>query len=85
VPRVTERTPEPRERILAAALDVLETEGVSALTARRAASSAATPVPAVYELFGDKAGSVRELFFEGLGTSNGTTVSWSRPTTSSPT
>lgn len=68
MPSVKERTPELRERILAAALDVLENERVPALTTRRVASSAATSVPAVYELFGDNVGLVRELFFEGFRT-----------------
>jgi AcrR family transcriptional regulator len=44
----------------------LASEGVAGFTARRVAEGAATSVPAVYELFGDKAGLVREVFFEGF-------------------
>src|SRR4030095_12626630 len=40
--------------------------GVAACTTRRVAEGAATSPPAVYELFGDKAGLVREMFFEGF-------------------
>ena len=36
------------------------------LTTRAVARAAGTSVPAVYELFGDKAGLVRELFFTGF-------------------
>ena len=36
------------------------------LTTRRVAEQAQTSTPAVYELFGDKAGLVREIFFEGF-------------------
>ena len=68
MPRTKERTPELRDRILAATVAVLATEGLPAVTARRVARSAETSVPAVYELFGDKAGLVRALFFEGFGT-----------------
>ena len=35
-------------------------------TTRRVAEQASTSTPAVYELFGDKAGLVREVFFEGF-------------------
>jgi AcrR family transcriptional regulator len=48
------------------AVSVLETDGLAALTARRLAARADASVPAVYELFGDKAGLVREVFFEGF-------------------
>jgi AcrR family transcriptional regulator len=39
---------------------------VAGFTARRIAREAATSIPAVYELFGDKAGLLREVFFEGF-------------------
>ena len=60
------RTPELRDRVLDAALTMLADEGVTGFTTRRVAQEAATSLPAVYELFGDKAGLVRELFFEGF-------------------
>jgi len=55
-----------RERVLAAALDMLASDGVAGFTTRRVAQHANTSTPAVYELFGDKAGLVREVFFEGF-------------------
>ena len=64
--RPKERTPALRDRMVDVAVSVLETDGVGALTARRLASGAETSVPAVYELFGDKGGLVREVFFEGF-------------------
>jgi AcrR family transcriptional regulator len=45
---------------------MLSTEGVEGFTTRRIARGAETSTPAVYELFGDKAGLVREVFFEGF-------------------
>jgi AcrR family transcriptional regulator len=66
VPRPKLRTPELRDQVLRAALDVLASGGIEQLTARRVARAAGTSVPAVYELFGDKAGLVRALFFEGF-------------------
>jgi len=55
-----------RERVLAAALDLLRHHGVQAVTARAVASAAGTSTPAVYELFGDKRGLARALYFEGF-------------------
>jgi AcrR family transcriptional regulator len=52
--------------VLVAALGTLEREGVARFTTRRVASSAQTSTPAVYELFGDKAGLVRAVFFLGF-------------------
>jgi AcrR family transcriptional regulator len=66
VPRAKQRTPELREQVLSAALDLLGREGVGAFTARGIALEADTSPPALYELFGDKAGLLRELFFEGF-------------------
>ena len=60
------RTAELRERVLTAALATLTERGVGGLTARGVAQEAATSVPAVYELFGDKAGVVRAIFFAGF-------------------
>jgi AcrR family transcriptional regulator len=55
-----------RERVLEAAMDMLARDGVAQFTTRRLAQRAGTSTPAVYELFGDKAGLVREVFFEGF-------------------
>lgn len=66
MPRAKQRTPELRAHLLQVALQVLASDGVAGLTTRRVAADAATSPPAVYELFGDKAGLVREVFFEGF-------------------
>jgi len=47
-------------------VEVLAREGPGGLTTRGVAGAAETSTPAVYELFGDKAGLVREVFFEGF-------------------
>ena len=52
--------------MLKVALDTLASEGVAGFTTRTIAAEASTSTPAVYELFGDKAGLVREVFFEGF-------------------
>jgi AcrR family transcriptional regulator len=52
--------------VLTVAVDLLAEEGAAGLTARSLAARAETSAPAVYELFGDKAGVVRELYFEGF-------------------
>src|SRR5262249_34695440 len=66
MPRAKQRTPEMRERVLQAAFDMLASDGVAEFTTRRLAQRAGTSTPAVYELFGDKAGLVREVFFESF-------------------
>jgi AcrR family transcriptional regulator len=66
MPRAKQRTPELRSRLLEAAVATLNEEGVARLTTRRVAEQAGTSVPAVYELFDDKAGLVRAIFFEGF-------------------
>jgi len=66
MPRTKRRTPELRERVLAEAVDLLAEEGAAGLTARSLAARAETSAPALYELFGDKSGVVRELYFEGF-------------------
>jgi AcrR family transcriptional regulator len=68
MPRPKQRTPELRDQVLRTAVAMLASDGVAAFTTRRVAQGAATSVPAVYELFGDKAGLVREIFFEGFRT-----------------
>ncbi len=52
-----------RDRVLDVAVATLADGGVESFTARRVAADASTSVAAVYELFGDKGGLVREIFF----------------------
>ena len=66
MPRAKQRTEDLRERGLAGALAVLDEEGVAGLTTRAVAGRANASLPAVYEVFGDKAGIVREVFFHGF-------------------
>jgi AcrR family transcriptional regulator len=66
VPRAKQRTPELRDHVLSVAVATLAADGVAGFTTRRVAEQAHTSTPAVYELFGDKAGLVREVFFEGF-------------------
>jgi AcrR family transcriptional regulator len=66
VPRPKQRTPQLRDHVLSVAVELLAVEGVSGFTARRVAQEAETSTPAVYELFGDKGGLIREMFFEGF-------------------
>ncbi|MGB3480778.1 MAG: TetR/AcrR family transcriptional regulator [Mycobacterium sp.] len=66
MPRAKQRTPELRDRVLAVAVEVLGQDGIAGFTTRRVAQRAGTSVPAVYELFHDKSGLVREVYFEGF-------------------
>ncbi|QYG91898.1 TetR/AcrR family transcriptional regulator [Iamia sp. SCSIO 61187] len=66
MPPAKQRTPALRDHLLRVAVDVLAREGVAGFTTRRVARAASTSPPAVYELFGDKAGLVRAVFFEGF-------------------
>jgi AcrR family transcriptional regulator len=66
VPRAKQRTGQLREHILQVAVAMLAADGVEAFTTRKVAQQAHTSPPAVYELFGDKAGLVREVFFAGF-------------------
>ena len=66
MPRPKQRTPQLRDRVLQTAVDTLTSTGVAGFTTRKVAEGAGTSTPAVYELFGDKAGLVREMFFEGF-------------------
>ena len=66
MPRVKQRTDALRERGLASAMAVLAEEGVVGLTTRTVARRANASLPAIYEVFGDKAGIVRSVFFEGF-------------------
>jgi AcrR family transcriptional regulator len=63
---VRQRTDALRERGVASALAVLAEEGVAGLTTRSVARRAEASLPAMYEVFGDKAGLIREVFFEGF-------------------
>ncbi len=66
MPRTKLRTPALRDQVLRAAVATLADEGVAGFTTRRVAAEASTSIPAVYELFGDKSGLVREVFFDGF-------------------
>ncbi|MCG8591297.1 MAG: TetR/AcrR family transcriptional regulator [Proteobacteria bacterium] len=66
MPRPKQRTPELKQRVLDAALALLATRDVAGLTTREVARRARTSPPAIYELFGDKQGLVREIFYEGF-------------------
>src|SRR3954452_22938376 len=66
MPRPKQRTPELRDRLLDVAIATLSEEGIARFTTRRVAERAGTSVPAVYELFDDKAGLVRAMFVEGF-------------------
>ncbi|MFC4948151.1 TetR/AcrR family transcriptional regulator [Pseudonocardia sp. GCM10023141] len=66
MPRLKQRTDTLRERGVASALAVLAEEGAAALTTRTVARRAEASVPAIYEVFGDKAGLIREVFFHGF-------------------
>jgi AcrR family transcriptional regulator len=66
LPRPKQRTPELHDHVLSVAIELLARDGVAGFTARSVAREAQTSTPAVYELFGDKGGLIRELFFEGF-------------------
>jgi AcrR family transcriptional regulator len=66
MPRAKQRTEQLRGHIVQVAVAMLAADGVGGLTTRKVAEQAQTSPPAVYELFGDKAGLVREVFFEGF-------------------
>jgi hypothetical protein len=68
VPRQTQRTPELRARVLCESLAVLAADEPARFTTPSRRPRARTWTPAVYELFGDKAGLVRGMFFEGFRT-----------------
>ncbi len=66
MPRPKQRTDELREHVLETALGWLAREGAAGFTTRSVAREAGTSTPAVYELFGDKGGLLREVYFEGF-------------------
>lgn len=66
MPRPKLRTPELRDHVLVTAEATIARDGVEGFTTKRIATDAATSVPAIYEMFGDKNGLLRELFFVGF-------------------
>lgn len=66
MPRKKLRTDALRDALLAEALTLLERGGATAVTARAVAAAAGTSPPAVYELFGNKSGLARAMYFEGF-------------------
>lgn len=66
MPRPKLRDEDLRDRLVTAGLEVLLAEGPIAVTARHVATAAGTSTAALYELFGDKGGLIREVFFEGF-------------------
>jgi AcrR family transcriptional regulator len=66
VPRAKQRTPELRGHVVDVAVATVADHGVAGFTTRGLAAAAGTSVPAVYELFGDRAGVLRAVFFEGF-------------------
>jgi AcrR family transcriptional regulator len=66
VPRPRTHDQHLRVRLIDEAGRLLSAEGPAALTTRRLAERADTSASAVYSLFGDKAGLVREMFGEGF-------------------
>lgn len=65
MPRAKLRTDRLRDDVLAAAMELVEGDR-TALTARAVAGAAQTSTAAVYELFGDKAGVLRAVFYEAF-------------------
>lgn len=47
-------------------MELLAGDGIAGFTTRSVARNADTSTPAVYELFGNRAGLLREVFFEGF-------------------
>jgi AcrR family transcriptional regulator len=66
LPRPKQRTPELRDRAIRTAVALLAADGVAGFTTRRVAEAAETSIAAVYELFGDRAGLVREVYLAGF-------------------
>jgi AcrR family transcriptional regulator len=61
--RPKEHGTETREKLLAAATEIIGREGIGALTVRRVAEQVGTTTRAVYSLFGDKEGLLRALYY----------------------
>jgi AcrR family transcriptional regulator len=60
------RTEQLRDRLLEEALRLLEVEGPTAIRARTVSDAAGSSTASLYELFGDKSGLVRALFYESF-------------------
>lgn len=56
------------EHILAVAADLLETEGVAAVTTRAVCKAAGVTAPTLYHHFGDKNGLLGAVITQGLNT-----------------
>jgi AcrR family transcriptional regulator len=55
-----------RDQVLRTAVALLAQQGVAGFTTRKVAESASTSPSAIYEMFKDKEGLVREVFYEGF-------------------
>ncbi|MFF9340328.1 MULTISPECIES: TetR/AcrR family transcriptional regulator [unclassified Streptomyces] len=58
--------PTPRQKIVLAAAELLESEGLEALSTRAVAARAGVPAPTIFRLFGDKYGLLEELAQHGF-------------------
>ena len=67
MPRPKLRDEALRRRVLDAAMAQLEAVGPRGVTARAVAAASGTSTAALYELFGDKAGLLRAVYFAGFG------------------
>lgn len=59
-------TPEMRDRLVAAALGILRTDGAAALTVRNITQAAGCSTTGVYTYFGGKHGLVEAIFLDGF-------------------
>lgn len=66
MPRPKQRTPVLRDQVLDVALALLAREGAAGFSTRAIAREASTSTPALYELFGNRAGLLRAVFFTGF-------------------
>lgn len=66
MPRPKQRTTALKRHVLDCALSVLTSKGPQAFTTRCVATAAGTSLAAMYELFGDKGGLVRDIFAESF-------------------
>lgn len=66
MPRPKQRTSALKRHVLDCALSVLTSKGPQAFTTRCVATAAGTSLAAMYELFGDKGGLVRDIFAESF-------------------
>lgn len=66
MPRPKQRTTALKGHVLDCAVSVLTSKGAQAFTTRCVATAAGTSLAAMYELFGDKGGLVRQIFAESV-------------------